>query len=60
VLFRSQQVAQDAFHDLVNDNFKFYQKVSDDDEVSQEFFSRLFEWYLAGHMKSQQKKSASQ
>ena len=55
-----QQVAQDAFHDLVNDNFKFYQKVSDDDEVSQEFFSRLFEWYLAGHMQSQQKKSASQ
>jgi type I restriction enzyme R subunit len=55
-----QQVARDAFEDLVNDNFKFYQKVSDDDEVSKEFFSRLFEWYLAGHMQSQQKSSASQ
>ncbi len=29
-----RQVAEDAFQDLVNDNFKFYKKVSDDPEVS--------------------------
>jgi type I restriction enzyme R subunit len=40
-----RQVAQDAFEDLINENFKFYKKVSDDEEVSKEFFSRLFEWY---------------
>ena len=43
-----QQVAKNAFEDLVNDNFKFYKKVSDDNEVSKEFFSRLFEWYVQG------------
>ena len=42
-----QQVAKDAFQELVNDNFKFYKKVSDDKEVSKEFFTRLFEWYLS-------------
>jgi len=41
-------VAQDAFEDLINENFKFYKKVSDDEEVSKEFFSRLFEWYREG------------
>ena len=46
-----QQVAKDAFEDLVNDNFKFYKKVSNDEEVSKEFFARLFEWYLSGHSK---------
>ena len=46
-----RQVAEDAFEDLVNDNFKFYKKVSDDPEVSQEFFTRLFEWYLDGRKK---------
>jgi type I restriction enzyme R subunit len=51
-----QQVAKDAFEDLVNDNFKFYKKVSEDDEVSKEFFSRLFEWYVQGHAKSPAKK----
>jgi type I restriction enzyme R subunit len=35
-----QQVAKDAFEDLVNDNFKFYKKVSEDEEVSKEFFAR--------------------
>jgi type I restriction enzyme R subunit len=45
-----QQVAKDAFEDLVNDNFKFYKKVSEDDEVSKEFFARLFEWYVAGRV----------
>ena len=40
-----RQVAQDAFEDLINENFKFYKKVSDDEEVSKEFFSRLFDWY---------------
>jgi type I restriction enzyme, R subunit len=47
-----QQVAKDAFEDLVNDNFKFYKKVSEDDEVSKEFFARLFEWYIEGRKKS--------
>ena len=52
-----QQVARDAFEDLVNDNFKFYQKVSDDEEVSKEFFARLFEWYVDGRKKPTPKKS---
>ena len=47
-----RQVAEDAFQDLVNDNFKFYKKVSEDDEVSKEFFARLFEWYVARRSKS--------
>lgn len=51
-----QQVAKDAFEDLVNDNFKFYKKVSEDDEVSKEFFTRLFEWYLQGRKKITPKK----
>jgi len=50
-----QQVAKDAFEDLVNDNFKFYKKVSEDDEVSTEFFARLFEWYVEGRSKSHAK-----
>lgn len=51
-----RQVAEDAFEDLVNDNFKFYKKVSDDPEVSKEFFTRLFEWYLDGRKKTPPKK----
>lgn len=51
-----QQVAKDAFEDLVNDNFKFYKKVSEDEEVSKEFFSRLFEWYVEGRAKAPAKK----
>ena len=51
-----QQVAKDAFEDLVNENFKFYKKVSEDNEVSKEFFARLFEWYVDGRKKSQAKK----
>jgi len=47
-----RQVAEDAFQDLVNDNFKFYKKVSEDDEVSKEFFARLFEWYIEGRKKT--------
>ena len=43
-----RQVADDALQELVNDNFKFYKKVSEDDEVSKEFFARLFEWYIGG------------
>lgn len=46
-----QQVAKDAFEDLVNDNFKFYKKVSEDDEVSKEFFTRLFDWYFSMNRK---------
>jgi len=51
-----QQVAKDAFEDLINDNFKFYKKVSEDDEVSKEFFARMFDWYVEGHSKSPPKK----
>jgi type I restriction enzyme R subunit len=50
-----RQVAEDAFEDLVNENFKFYKKVSEDDEVSKEFFTRLFEWYIEGRSKSSPK-----
>jgi hypothetical protein len=41
-----QQVAKDAFEDLINDNFKFYKKVNEDDEVSKKFFARLFDCYI--------------
>ena len=51
-----QQVAKDAFEDLVNENFKFYKKVSEDNEVSKEFFARLFEWYVDGRTKPKKKK----
>ena len=51
-----RQVAEDAFEDLMNENFKFYKKVSDDPEVSKEFFARLFEWYLDGRKKTPPKK----
>ncbi len=51
-----RQVAEDAFEDLVNDNFKFYKKVSEDEEVSKEFFLRLFEWYVEGRKKTPPKK----
>lgn len=43
-----QQVAKEALEDLVNDNFKFYKKVSEDEEVAKEFFARLFDWYVEG------------
>ena len=51
-----QQVARDAFEDLINDNFKFYKKVSEDDEVSKEFFTRLFDWYVGDRTKPPPKK----
>ena len=51
-----EQVAKDAFEDLVNDNFKFYKKVSEDEEVSKEFFARLFEWYVDGRKMTTPKK----
>ena len=51
-----RQVTEDAVEDLVNDNFKFYKKVSDHPEVSKEFCTRLFEWYLDGHKKTPPKK----
>lgn len=49
-----QQVAKDAFEDLINDNYKFYKKVSEDEEVSKEFFSRLFNWYVSGQVNKRQ------
>jgi type I restriction enzyme R subunit len=39
------QVANDAFDSLMKENFKFYKKVNDDEEVSKEFFTKLFDWY---------------
>ena len=51
-----QQVAKDAFEDLVNDNFKFYKKVSSDDEVSEEFFARLFEWYIGSRSREEKRR----
>ena len=48
-------MAEDALEDLVNDNFKFYKKVSDDPEFSKAFFSRLFDWYLEYHKKTPKK-----
>jgi hypothetical protein len=47
-----QQVAKDAFEDLINKNYNFYKKVSEDDEVSKEFFARLFEWHVDGRKKA--------
>ena len=41
-----RQVAQDAFSDIIDQNFALYKKVTDDREVSDEFFGRLFEWFL--------------
>ncbi len=37
---------------IQHDNFKFYKKVSEDEEVSKEFFSCLFEWYVEGRRKA--------
>ena len=51
-----QQVAKDAFEDLVDGNYKFYKKVSDDEEVSKKFFSRLLERFLDGRKKAPPKK----
>lgn len=47
-----RQVAEEAFEDLINDNFKFYKKVSEDEEVAKEFFSRLFDWFVSARKKS--------
>ena len=46
------QVAKDAFEDLVDTDYKFYKKVTDDEEVSKELLSRLFEWYVEGRKKA--------
>jgi type I restriction enzyme R subunit len=43
------QVALDAFEDLVDQNFRFYKKVKDDRELSHDFFARLFDWYYQKH-----------
>jgi type I restriction enzyme R subunit len=41
-----RQVAEEAFADIIDENFGFYKKVSEDPEVSAEFFGRLFDWFL--------------
>jgi type I restriction enzyme R subunit len=53
-----REVAENAFEDLINENFAFYKKVRDDEEVSKEFFARLFEWFLAGRAKPTAAKSS--
>jgi len=47
-----QQVAKDAFQDVMSENFRFYKKVNDDEEVSKEFFARLFDWYFEARSKT--------
>ena len=47
-----EAVAKEAFEDQVNDNCKFYKKVSEDEEISKEFFARLFDWYVDGRKKT--------
>jgi len=47
-----RQVAEDAFEDLVDGNYKFYQKVSNDEEVAKELFFRLLERFLKGRKKA--------
>ncbi len=42
-----EEVAQDMLHELIESNFKFYQKVADDQDIAKELFDRLFERYLA-------------
>jgi type I restriction enzyme R subunit len=39
-------VAQDALEDVCNQNFRFYKKLKEDEEVAEEFFSRLFDWFI--------------
>ena len=36
-----RQVAEDAFEDLIKENFKFYKKVSDDEDVPKKFSEKL-------------------
>lgn len=51
------QVAEEAFEKIIDENYKFYKKVKDDDEMSKEFFDRLFEWFLTSHKASKAVKS---
>jgi type I restriction enzyme R subunit len=52
-----RQVAEDAFEDLVDGNYKFYQKVSNDEEVAKELFARLLERFLDGRKNAPPKKA---
>lgn len=40
-----ETVASDALQDLMDEHWKFYKKVNDDEEVSKVLFDRLFDWY---------------
>ena len=46
------QVAEEAFEKIIDENYKFYQKIKDDDEMSKEFFDKIFEWFLTTHKAS--------
>jgi type I restriction enzyme R subunit len=46
------QVAEEAFEKIIDENYKFYKKVRDDEDMSKEFFDRLFEWFITTHKTS--------
>ncbi len=44
-----EQVAHDRLHEMIESNFRFYQKVQDDTAVSKMLFDHLFEKYYQQH-----------
>jgi type I restriction enzyme R subunit len=40
-----ETVAVDVLQDLMDDHWKFYKKVTDDEGVSKVLFDQLFDWY---------------
>ncbi|CAN5698999.1 DEAD/DEAH box helicase family protein [soil metagenome] len=51
-----RQMAKEAFEDMAESNYRFYQKVSNDEEVAQELISRMLERFLEGRKKTPPKK----
>lgn len=43
------QVAEELFEEMIEDNFKFYKQVTDDPTLKQRFFDWLFEQYSTKH-----------
>ena len=43
------EVAQDLFEEMIEDNFKFYKHVTDDPTLKKRFFDWLFDEYLRTH-----------
>jgi type I restriction enzyme R subunit len=46
------QVAEEAFEKIIDENYKFYQKIKDDEEMSKEFFDKIFQWFMTSHKES--------